>query len=164
MTVITNSRAELQSSTSNPKTFKFFEFPPSSLKPKQSFKSPTAPVEVQELAQKLAKIDGVAKVRAIAPRTEDIHWIEFELELCPETELDYETWDKIQDLVIDCEWDLRDKTNEKWYFDEKLVEKFVRIQDGAKEVARSETITLSSPTSYYNPVKSGSNWYVIART
>ncbi|WP_445177002.1 hypothetical protein [Microcoleus sp.] len=163
MIVITNSRAELQSSTSNPKTFKFFELPPSPLKQKQSFKSPTAPVEVQELVKELAKVGGVAKVRAIAPRAEDIHWIEFELELHPETELDYETWDKIQDLVIDCEWGLRDQTKEKWYFDQKLVEKFVRIEDGAKEVARSE-ISLSSSTNYYNQVKSGSNLFVIAGT
>ena len=163
MIVITNSRAELQSSTSNPKTFKFFQLPPSPLKQKQSFKSPTAPVEVQELVKDLAKVGGVAKVRAIAPRAEDIHWIEFELELHPETELDYETWDKIQDLVIDCEWGLRDQTKEKWYFDQKLVEKFVRIEDGAKEVARSE-ISLSSSTNYYNQVKSGSNLFVIAGT
>lgn len=163
MIVITNSRAELQSSTSNPKTFKFFELPPSPLKQKQSFKSPTAPVEVQELVKELAKVGGVAKVRAIAPRAEDIHWIEFELELHSQTELDYETWDKIQDLVIDCEWGLRDQTKEKWYFDQKLVEKFVRIEDGAKEVARSE-ISLSSSTNYYNQVKSGSNLFVIAGT
>ena len=163
MIVITNSRAELQSSTSNPKTFKFFQLPPSPLKQKQSFKSPTAPVEVQELVKELAKVGGVAKVRAIAPRAEDIHWIEFELELHPQTELDYETWDKIQDLVIDCEWGLRDQTKEKWYFDQKLVEKFVRIEDGAKEVARSE-ISLSSSTNYYNQVKSGSNLFVIAGT
>jgi len=163
MRVITNSRAELQSSTSNPKTFKFFQLPPSPLKQKQSFKSPTAPVEVQELVKELAKVGGVAKVRAIAPRAEDIHWIEFELELHPETELDYETWDKIQDLVIDCEWGLRDQTKEKWYFDQKLVEKFVRIEDGAKEVARSE-ISLSSSTNYYNQVKSGRNLFVIAGT
>lgn len=163
MIVITNSRAELQSSTSNPKTFKFFELPPSPLKQKQSFKSPTAPVEVQELVKELAKVGGIAKVRAIAPRAEDIHWIEFELELHSQTELDYETWDKIQDLVIDCEWGLRDQTKEKWYFDQKLVEKFVRIEDGAKEVARSE-ISLSSSTNYYNQVKSGSNLFVIAGT
>ena len=163
MIVITNSRAELQSSTSNPKTFKLFQLPPSPLKQKQSFKSPTAPVEVQELVKELAKVGGVAKVRAIAPRAEDIHWIEFELELHPETELDYETWDKIQDLVIDCEWGLRDQTKEKWYFDQKLVEKFVRIEDGAKEVARSE-ISWSSSTNYYNQVKSGSNLFVIAGT
>ncbi|NJK66170.1 MAG: hypothetical protein HC789_04350 [Microcoleus sp. CSU_2_2] len=153
MRVIPNLRAEIQSSTSKQESWKVYEPFTSTLKPKQSFKSPTAPVEVQELVQELAKVNGVAKVRAVVPRAEDIHWIEFELELHPETELDDETWDKIQDLVIDCEWGLRDKTNEKWYFDEKVVEKFFRIPNGAKVVALSG-ISLSSSKSYYNQVKS----------
>lgn len=153
MTAIGNLRAELQASISNPESWKLYASSTSTLKPKQSFKSPTAPVEVQELVQELAKVDGVTKVRAVVPRAEDIHWIEFELELHPETELDDETWDKIQDLVIDCEWGLRDKTNEKWYFDEIVVEKFFRIHNGAKVVALSG-ISLSSSKSYYNKVKS----------
>ncbi|MEG4917189.1 MULTISPECIES: hypothetical protein [unclassified Microcoleus] len=160
MRVITNLRAELQSSISNPETFKFSQFSSSPLKPKQSFKSPTAPVEVQELVQELAKMDGVAKVRAVAPRALDIHWIEFELELHPETELDYETWDKIQDLIIDCEWGLRDQTNEEWYFPRKVVEKFAKIKDGAKVVSESR-ISFSSSTSY-NQVKSPKNLFVVA--
>jgi hypothetical protein len=132
--------------------------PPLTLK---STQSPTIPVEVHELVDKLAKVEGVARVRAVAPRVVDIHWIDFELELNPETELDYETWDKIQDLVIDCEWDLRDKTNETWYFDEKVVEKFVIIQDGAKVVARSG-ISLSSSTSNYNQFKYRSSFSIVA--
>lgn len=131
---------------------KILQFSPSTQTSWQSSKSPTVPCEVQQLVQELAKVDGVARVRAVAPRAVDIHWIEFELELHPETELDYETWDKIQDLVIDCEWDLRDKTNETWYFDEKVVEKFVSIQNGSKVVAQSG-INLLSSTSYYNQVK-----------
>lgn len=127
---------------------KVLQFSPSTQTSWQSSKSPTAPSEVQQLVQELAKVDGVARVRAVAPRAVDIHWIDFELELHPETELDYETWDKIQDLVIDCEWDLRDKTNERWYFDEKVVEKFVSIQDGSKVVAQSG-ISWSISTSYY---------------
>ncbi|TAG60724.1 MAG: hypothetical protein EAZ28_05990 [Oscillatoriales cyanobacterium] len=153
MRVIPNLRAEIQSSTSKQESWKVCEPFTSTLKSKQSFKSPTAPVEVQELVQELAKVNGVAKVRAVIPRAEDIHWIEFELELHPETELDDETWDKIQDLVIDCEWGLREKTNEKWYFDEKVVQKFFRIQNGAKVVALSG-ISLSSSKSSYNQVKS----------
>ena len=149
MTASRNLKAEFHTSISN-----------YTLTPRQSFKPPTAPVEVQELVQELAKVDGVAKVRAIAPRAEDIHWIEFELELRPETELDDETWDKIQDLVIDCEWDLRDKTNERWYFNEKVVEKFLRIQKGSKIVACSK-VSLSSSTSDYNQVKSSVNLFVV---
>lgn len=161
MTATRNLKAEFHSSISNKASWKLYEESFSfTLKARQSFKSPNAPVEIQELVQKLAKMDGVAKVRAIAPRAEDIHWIELELELHPETELDDATWDKIQDLVIDCEWDLRDKTNEKWYFDEKIVEKFVRIHDGAKVIARSG-ISLSSSPSYYNQVQSSSNFFVI---
>jgi hypothetical protein len=150
--------------TSNSKTkssWKVYPSPSPTLQSKKSFQSPTAPVEVHELVEKLAKVDGVARVRAVAPRAVDIHWIDFELELHPETELDYETWDKIQDLVIDCEWDLRDKTNETWYFDEKIVEKFFSIQDGAKVVARAG-ISWSSSTSYYNQDEYISKFLIVA--
>ena len=150
--------------TSNSKTkspWKVYESISPTLESKKSFQSPTAPVEVQALVDKLGKVEGVARVRAVAPRAVDIHWIDFELELHPETKLDYETWDKIQDLVIDCEWDLRDKTNEIWYFDEKVIEKFFSIQDGAKVVAQS-AISWSSSTSYYNQVKSSSNFFIVA--
>src|SRR4028119_1201309 len=133
-----NFTPELHTSNSKTKSsWKVYESTSMTLQSKKSFRPATVPVEVHELVEKLAKVDGVAGVRALAPRAVDIHWIDFELELHPETKLDYETWDKIQDLVIDCEWDLRDKTNETWYFDEKVVEKFVIIQDGAKIVAQS---------------------------
>jgi hypothetical protein len=135
---------------------KVLQFSPSTQTSWQSSKSPTAPSEVQQLVKELAKVDGVARVRAVAPRAVDIHWIEFELELHPETELDDETWDKIQDLIIDCEWDLRDKTNERWYFPRKTVEKFSKIQQEAKVVSRSK-ISFSSSTSHYERVKSSSN-------
>jgi hypothetical protein len=153
--------AGFPTSISKTKNWQLYQSTPTPLTPIQSFNSPPTPREVQELVQELAKFDGVARVRAIAPRGADIHWIDFELELHPETELDYETWDKIQDLVIDCAWDLRDKTNEKWYFDEKVVEKFVRIQDGAKVVARSGT-SLSSSPNYGKQVQSSSNFLVVA--
>lgn len=150
--------------TSNSKTkspWKVYESTSPTLESKKSFQLPTAPVEVQALVDKLGKVEGVARVRAVAPRAVDIHWIDFELEMHSETELDYETWDKIQDLVIDCEWDLRDKTNEIWYFDEKVVEKFVIIQDGAKVVAQSG-ISLSSFTSNYNQFKYRSSFSIVA--
>ena len=150
--------------TSHSKTkssWKVYPSPSPTLQSKKSFQSPTAPVEVHELVEKLAKVDGVARVRAVAPRAVDIHWIDFELELHPETELDYETWDKIEDLVIDCEWNLRDKTHEKWYFQRKEVEKFAKMQAGAKVVAQSG-ISYSSSPRYYKPVKSSSNFLVVA--
>lgn len=148
----TRSLKEFPNSISNPESWKLSQYFPSTLPRIQSLKSLTAPVEVHKLVQELAKVDGVAGVRALAPRPEDIHWIEFELELHPETELDDETWDKIQDLIIDCEWDLRDKTNERWYFPRKTVEKFSKIQQGAKVVSRSK-ISFSSSTSHYDRVK-----------
>lgn len=150
--------ASLKSTHDTASPWQFYESPPRTLK---STESPTAPVEVQALVDKLGKVEGVARVRAVAPRAVDIHWIDFELEMHSETELDYETWDKIQDLVIDCEWDLRDKTNEIWYFDEKVVEKFVIIQDGAKVVAQSG-ISLSSFTSNYNQFKYRSSFSIVA--
>jgi hypothetical protein len=159
MTAISRLK-EFPNSISNPESWKFYQYSPSTLARSQSFKSLTAPVEVHKLVQELAKVDGVAKVRAIASRPEDIHWIEFELEPQPETELDYETWDKIQDLVIDCEWGLRDKTNEKWYFQRKVVEKFAKIQECATIVAQSG-ISYSSDPKYYKQVKSSSNFLVV---
>ncbi|HAG85357.1 MAG TPA: hypothetical protein DCL61_30485 [Cyanobacteria bacterium UBA12227] len=153
--------AEFPTSISKTENWKVYQSSPSTLIPKQSFKSPTAPSEVQQLVQQLAKVDGVARVRAVAPRAVDIHWIEFELELHPETDLDDQAWDKVQDLIIDCEWDLRDKTNEKWYFQRKRVEKFTRIQEGAKIVAQSG-ISYSNTPRYYKPVKSSSNFLVVA--
>lgn len=149
--MIERSNRTPESPTSNSKTktsWKVYESTSPPLEPKKSFQSLTAPLEVHELVQKLAKVECVARVRAVAPRSLDIHWIEFEFELHPETDIDDESWDKIQDLVIDCEWALRDKTNEKWYFHRKVVEKFTQIQEGAKLVARSG-ISLSSPKNYY---------------
>jgi|GEM_PF-2989211 hypothetical protein len=157
----TRSLKEFPNSISNPESWKVSQYSPSTLPLIQSLKSLTAPVEVHKLVQELARVDGVAKVRAIASRPEDIHWIDFELELHPETELDYETWDKIEDLVIDCEWNLRDKTHEKWYFQRKEVEKFAKMQAGAKVVAQSG-ISYSSSPRYYKPVKSSSNFLVVA--
>jgi|SRR4028118_53458 hypothetical protein len=152
-----NFTPELHTSNSKTKSsWKVYESTSMTLQSKKSFRPATVPVEVHELVEKLAKVDGVAGVRALAPRAVDIHWIEFELELHPETELDDETWDKIQDLIIDCEWDLRDKTNERWYFPRKTVENFSKIQQGAKVVSRSK-ISFSSSTSHYDRVKSSSS-------
>lgn len=164
MTTRSEFIAELPTSISKTENWKVYQSSPSTLTPRQSSKSLTAPSEVQQLVQELAKVAGVARVKAVAPRAVDIHRIDFELELHTKTELAHETWDKIQDLVIDCEWGLRDKTNEKWYFDEKVVEKFARIQDGAKIVA-SSGISLSISPSYSNQFRSSSsssNFLVVA--
>ena len=151
--------AEFPTSISKTENWKVYQSSPSTLTPRQSFNCSIAPQEVQQLLQEIAKVNGVARVRAVAPRAVDIHWMDFELELHPETELDDETWDKIEDLVIDCEWDLREKTHEKWYFQRKIVEKFSKIKEGAKVVAQSGISYSSSPT-YYN--QSSSNFRVVA--
>ena len=102
------------------------------------------PAEVQELVQKLAEVEGVNRVRAVAPRAIDIHWIEFELEVQPEIELTDESWDKIQNLVIDYDWSLREKSDEKWYFHAEIVEKFRKIKEGARVVTASYIQSLKS--------------------
>jgi hypothetical protein len=128
-----NFTPELHTSNSKTKSsWKVYESTSMTLQSKKSFRSATVPVEVHELVEKLAKVDGVAGVRALAPRAVDIHWIEFELELHPETELDDETWDKIQDLIIDCEWDLRDKTHENGTFKEKRSRSLPKCRLGLK--------------------------------
>lgn len=164
MTTSSKFMVEFSTSVSKTENWKVYQSSNSTLTPRQSSTSLTAPSEVQQLVYELAKVEGIARVKAVAPRPLDIHRIDFELELHPETELDDKTWDKIQDLVIDCEWGLRDKTNEKWYFDEKVVEKFGRIQDGAKIIA-SSGISLSISPSYSNQFRSSSSsshFFVVA--
>lgn len=96
------------------------------------------PTEVQKLIQELAHEENICMVRAVAPNAPDLHIIDFELEVKPETELSAEAWDKIRDLVIDSEWKLRDDTNEKWYFFVEVVEVFPQVKAGAEVVADSQ--------------------------
>ncbi|MBD2775419.1 hypothetical protein [Iningainema tapete] len=80
--------------------------------------------KVRELVNKLAKVADVKRVWAVAPRLPDLHHIDFELELPSGTELSDEAWNLVQDLVIDYEWNLRDVSREKWYFDAQVVYRF----------------------------------------
>lgn len=93
---------------------------------------------VKKLVQKLAQVANVKRVRAISVRFPDNHWIDFELELQPETELSHEDWELVQDLVIDCEWKLRDDSKEKWYFHAEPVKKFSKLREGSKEIDNSD--------------------------
>ncbi|MEB3293208.1 MAG: hypothetical protein VKJ24_08600 [Synechococcales bacterium] len=93
--------------------------------------------EIQALVEKLSKVDNVARVRAIAPRTDDLHWIEFEMEVRSGLDLSDETWDIVQDLVIDSEWKFRDETHENWYFHAEVVSTFSRLQPGGRVVSQS---------------------------
>ncbi|MBD2435575.1 hypothetical protein H6G69_02000 [Nostoc sp. FACHB-110] len=87
---------------------------------------PEIPQLVEELVQKIKE---VRIVKAIAIKFPDIHWIDFEIELEGNIDLSDETWDKIQDIVIDCEWKLRDDSGERWYFRPQLVDRFCVLGD-----------------------------------
>ena len=87
------------------------------------------PTEIQKLAEEIAKnIEEVERVIGIATYFPDIHWIDFKIELKQDTELSYETWDKIQDMVIDCEWKLIDDSAEEWYFRPQIVDRIFLSQ------------------------------------
>lgn len=107
--------------------------------------------KIQELTQKLAKVANVQRVRAIATRFPDIHWINFELELRPKTELSDEVWDYVQDLVIDYAWKLWDDSGEEWYFRAQVTFNPSPLRDANQVIADSynsqhrELRTYSSP-------------------
>jgi hypothetical protein len=98
---------------------------------------PSSIPEIQALVQKLVSIDRVVPVRAIAPKSGDRHWIEFEMELPLGVELPDDVWAKVQDLVIDYEWKLRDETKEKWYFHARIVEAFSRLDHEGRVISTS---------------------------
>jgi hypothetical protein len=95
------------------------------------------PAEIQKLVEELVeKIQEVERVIAIATSFPDIHWIDFQIKLKEDTELSDETWEKIQDMVIDCEWKLIDHSAEEWYFRPQIVDKFYLLRD--KKIADSD--------------------------
>ena len=94
--------------------------------------------EVRELVQKLVNVVNVKRVRAVAARFPNLHWIDFQIELPSGTELSDEAWNNVQDLVIDYEWKLRDVTKEKWYFHAQVVNRLSLLQDATKVIADSD--------------------------
>ncbi|MHC5934103.1 hypothetical protein [Nostoc sp.] len=89
-----------------------------------------AVAEIQNLVKELDQLVEVKRVRAIATSFPDIHWIDFQIELEEaNTDLSDETWDKIQDLVIDYEWKLIDDSAEEWYFRPQIVDRFYLLKD-----------------------------------
>ena len=109
--------------------------------------SHTVREEIRELGQRLVAFSGVNAVRAILPMSSNDHWVEFELQISRneqnDLELPYEIWDVIRDLVIDYEWQLRDETNEKWYFGVDYFEHFSKISYDSKEVFNSSGSSLN---------------------
>ncbi|MBW4614407.1 MAG: hypothetical protein KME21_14275 [Desmonostoc vinosum HA7617-LM4] len=88
------------------------------------------PPEIQKLVEDLVeKIEGVQRVIAVATSFPDIHWVDFQIMLKADIELSDENWDKIQDMVIDCEWKLIDDSAEEWYFRPQIVERFYLLGD-----------------------------------
>jgi hypothetical protein len=93
---------------------------------------------ILKLVQQLAELNNVQRVKAFATRFPDMHHIDFELELKPGVELSNEIWDKVQDLVIDCEWELRDDSGEKWYFRPQIADNFTHLRDISQIIADSQ--------------------------
>jgi hypothetical protein len=108
---------------------------------------------IKNLAQELAAISCIKQVQAIATSFPDIHWIDFKIELEANIELSDETWNKIQDLVIDCEWKLIDDSGEEWYFRPQIVNSFYQFGNkiianeckGQKTVSRFKISSSNSP-------------------
>lgn len=120
------------------------------------------PIEIQKLVEEIvAEIDEVERVIAISTSFPDIHWLDFQIKLKKaDTELSDKTWEKIQDLVIDCEWKLIDDSAEEWYFRPQIVDKFYLPRDGVvadsdnkqiAEVTRPKTWSSNSPN--FNVIK-----------
>jgi hypothetical protein len=117
--------------------------------------------EIQKLVEEIvAEIDEVERVIAIATSFPDIHWLDFQIKLKADTELSDQTWEKIQDLVIDCEWKLIDDSAEEWYFRPQIVDKLYLHRDAivadsdhkqGKEVTRPKMWLSNSPK--FNVVK-----------
>jgi len=79
--------------------------------------------ELNKLVRKLADFPGIHGVKAIAPNLQKPHIVKFELQLITNSELSEQIWREIQNLVIDSEWQLRDRTQESWYFDVEISQK-----------------------------------------
>jgi len=77
--------------------------------------------QLHQLVRKLTEFYGIYKVKAIAPNLNNPRIVKFELQLIPNSELSEQIWQEIQNLVIDCEWQLRDWTQENWYFDAEVL-------------------------------------------
>jgi hypothetical protein len=95
------------------------------------------PHEIQKLVEEIVEeINGVKRVIGVATSFPDIHWIDFQIGLKEDIELSDETWEQIQDMVIDCEWKLIDDSGEEWYFRPQIVDSFYFI--GEKKIADSD--------------------------
>jgi hypothetical protein len=88
-----------------------------------------ASTQVKKLVDELYLLQGVDRV---TPSSNDLHEFQFELQFSPSIEVTNEVWEQIQDLVIKSEWDLRDRTNESWYFQAEMVLAFDELSHNTK--------------------------------
>lgn len=122
-----------------------------SLVKSENLSTSDALIEIKQLVQQLSKIDNVERVKALATEFPDLHHINFELELKPGTELSDEVWDKIQDLVIDCEWKLRDDSGEKWYFSPQTADHFAYLRDPSRVIVDSDQLKKEGMKTWSSP-------------
>lgn len=99
---------------------------------------------VYSLGEKLKDFDGIGRVRITAPNNWDLHWLEFEVEAKDSVHLAEDLWDKLQDLVIDLEWQLRDETEEAWHFHLAQVSSLTSLEIGVRLVWVSYLLSTSS--------------------
>lgn len=83
---------------------------------------------IQKLVEKLSTFPYILEVKAISKYLGG-KWLDFQIFHNYQTDWDYILPDRIReeifDLIINANWELRDVTGEKWYFDhEYYYEKF----------------------------------------
>ncbi|MEM6838054.1 MAG: hypothetical protein AAF609_14505 [Cyanobacteria bacterium P01_C01_bin.120] len=98
--------------------------------------------QIKDLGERLATFERVQRVRAVALKHPDMHWIEFAVKVDGYADLPIELWDAMQDAVIDGEWRLRDDTQEKWYFYLSCVSFFSALEPGSVTVWDSQHIQM----------------------
>jgi len=124
------------------------------VKPDKSTNSNSV-LEIKRLVKELIQLTReVRRVRAVATSFPDIHWIDFQIQLKDtDTDLLDETWERIQDLIIDYEWKLIDESAEEWYFRPQIVDGFYPLKDrvvaDSSEEQQMKTSTLKTWSCFY---------------
>lgn len=84
---------------------------------------------LEVLLQEIKALDNIKAVRLISSAYDNFHSINFELQVvlnrAPEVD---EVYDKAETLVFQADSDLRDLTNERWYFEVECVSTFERYK------------------------------------
>jgi len=91
-------------------------------------------LQVRDLGEKLAAFERANRVRAVALKNASLHGIKFEVEVEDYADFPEALWDAMQDLVIDSEWQLREETQEEWYFHLSCGHSFSKLESGSRLV------------------------------